>query len=408
MGRAEPTVAGVGIADDGGSHSRPDPAAQAAPWAVPLADVVLDESDLEAVLEAYRSGWLSMGPRTAAFEEAFAAHEGVEHAVAVSSGTAALHLMCLANGLGPGDEVIVPSLTFVATVNAIRYTGATPVFADIASPLAPWLSAAACEPLIGPRTRAILHVPYGGHPGELSALAALTERHDLLLLLDAAHAVGARLHGRPVASFGHAAAFSFFANKNLAIGEGGMLTTDDGGVAQRARLLRSHGMTALSWDRARGHATGYDVVALGHNYRLDEPRAALGSARLPKLEADNARRAALDRRYRRALHGVVDCALAAGPDVEPAFHLFTIVLPEHVDREAFRARLGARRVQTSVHYPPVHRFSIHADDGAALPVTESYAGRTVTLPLFPHLSEDQQDLVVREIATCLNDVERSR
>ena len=369
-----------------------------APWRVPLSDVVITEEDLAAVMDAYRSGWLSIGPRTAAFEQAFAEYAGTRYAVAVSSGTAALHLMCLAMGLGPGDEVIVPSLTFVATVNAIRYTGATPVFADIAGELEPWVSTAACEALITPRTRAIMHMPYGGHPGEAAALAALADRNGLTFLMDAAHAVGARLDGRPVGSLAATAAYSFFANKNLAIGEGGMVTTDDEDVAQQLRRLRSHGMTALSWDQARGHAFGYDVVALGYNYRLDEPRAALGLARLSRLDAENASRGVLDARYRAGLHGLVGCALAPTEGTQPAHHIFTIVLPPGVDREAFRRRLAERRVQTSVHYPPAHRMSIHAEQPADLPVTDEYARRTVTLPLFAHMTEDQQDAVLSAIA----------
>jgi dTDP-4-amino-4,6-dideoxygalactose transaminase len=367
-------------------------------WEVPLSDVVISESDLAAVVEAYRSGWLSVGPRTAAFEEAFAKYAGTRFAVAVSSGTAALHLMCLAAGLGPGDEVIVPSLTFVATVNAIRYTGATPVFADIAGELEPWLSPAACEALIGPRTRAIMHMPYGGHPGEVGALSVLAERHGITLVLDAAHAVGARIDGRPVGSVGAAAAYSFFANKNLAIGEGGMVTTDDEALALQVRRLRSHGMTAVSWDQARGHAFGYDVVALGYNYRLDEPRAALGLARLARLDAENASRATLDARYRAGLDGIVGCALGPTDGVERAHHIFTVVLPPEVDREAFRRALAERRVQSSVHYPPAHRMSIHGDQPAELPATDDYAARTVTLPLFAHMTERQQELVLSAVA----------
>ena len=373
-------------------------------WAVPLTDVVLDDDDLDAVMAAYRSGWLSMGPRTQAFEAAFAAHAGVPNAVGVSSGTAALHLMCLAAGLGPGDEVIVPSLTFVATVNAIRYTGATPVFADVAGPLEPWLSAAACRALVTPRTRAILHMPYGGHPGELRELEALARDTHVMLLLDAAHAVGARLDGRPLAGIGAAAAYSFFANKNMPVGEAGMIATADDQIAERARLLRSHGMTALSWDQARGHAFGYDVVALGFNYRLDEPRAALGTTRLARLDADNARRAALDARYRELLagvHGIAGCALAPGPGTEPAHHLFTVVLEPGIDRDGVRRRLAGLGVQTSVHYPPAHRFSIYDAADADLPVTEDYARRTMTLPLYAHLTHEQQDLVVAGLAAVL-------
>src|SRR5438093_252196 len=259
-------------------------------WRVPLADVVLSEDDIAAVAETYRSGWLSMGPETERFEAALAAYTGARHAIATASGTAALHLICLAAGLGAGDEVVVPSMTFVATVNAVAYTGATPVFADVAGLTEPWLSAAAAEAAITPRTKAVMTMAYGGHAGETAALRELCERRGLLLLEDAAHAAGSRLGGRHLGTFGRAGAFSLFSNKNLAVGEGGLLVTDDDDLAARARLLRSHGITTLTWDRHRGHASGYDVVALGFNYRIDEPRAALAARRLGRLDAENAAR----------------------------------------------------------------------------------------------------------------------
>ena len=376
------------------------PSIQADPiagWAVPLADVIVPEADIAVVAEAYRSGWLSMGPRTEALEQAFAAYTGAQHAVALSSGTAALHLACLAVGLGPGDEVIVPSLTFVATVNAIAYTGATPVFADVAGLDAPWLSAAACAAAITPRTRAIMTMAYGGHPGDTVALRNLAGRHGLLLLEDAAHALGARADGQHAGTFGAVGAFSFFSNKNLAIGEGGMLVCDDGDLATRARLLRSHGMTSLSWDRHRGHAAGDDVVALGFNYRIDEPRAALLTARLARLDTENDRRRDLDIRYRERLAAVDGVT----PTQPPAHHIFTVVLDPDRDRDAVRQALHDRGVQTSLHYPPAHRFSIYADGALELPLTEAYAAHAVTLPLFATMTEAQQDLVVDALAAAL-------
>jgi len=370
-------------------------------WQIPLADVELSQSDLDAVVETYRSGWLSMGPRTKEFEERFAAYVGGRHAIAVSSGTAALHLMTVAAGLGPDDEVVLPSLTFVATANSVRYAGARTVFADIAALDDPVMSAAAARASLSSRTRAILHVPYGGTPSQLRALRELADEHGLRLYLDAAHAVGSTLDGRPVSTVAHASAFSFFSNKNLAIGEGGMVVTDDDEFARRVRLLRSHGMTTLTWDRHRGHASGYDVIALGFNYRLDEPRAALGASRLARLDEDNARRAQCDARYRALLDGVVECAMPPVADGRSAYHLFTIVLDEGVDRDEFRTVLAADGVQTSVHYPPVHRFAIHESDGAALTLTEAYARRSVTLPLYAHLREDQQEHVAGAVRRAL-------
>jgi dTDP-4-amino-4,6-dideoxygalactose transaminase len=290
-------------------------------------------------------------------------------------------------------------MTFVATVNSIAYTGATPVFGDIAGLQRPWLSASAAEAAISPRTKAIMTMAYGGHPGETAALERLAAERGLTLLEDAAHAIGARCGGRHIGTFGAAGAFSFFSNKNLAVGEGGAVVTDDDALAARMRLLRSHGMTSLSWDRHRGHATEYDVVALGFNYRIDEPRATLARRRLQRLDDDNARRAAHVERYREQLQGVDGLVLALPPcdGDEPAHHLVTVVLDERVDRATFRSRLADAGVQTSVHYPPVHRFSIYADESLDLPLTEEYGDRCVTLPLFAHMTRDQQELVVDSV-----------
>jgi dTDP-4-amino-4,6-dideoxygalactose transaminase len=371
-------------------------------WRVPLADVVVTEDDIAAVADVYRSGWLSMGPQTEALEREFAAYVGARHAFAVANGTAALHLVCAAAGLGPGDDAIVPSLTFVATVNAIAYTGAKPVFADVVGVTEPWLDPGAAEGAATERTRAIMTMTYGGHPGCTADLAALARRRGLILLEDAAHAVGSRLGDRHLGTFGLAGAFSFFSNKNLAVGEGGMVVTDDDEIAARMRLLRSHGMTTLTWDRHRGHASGYDVVDLGFNYRIDEPRAALARRRLARLDADNARRAELDARYRESLAGA-DGLTAALPQLSGAVlahHLFTIVLDDGVDRERFREAVASRGVQTSVHYPPAHRFSIYAAD-VDLPVTDAYAARAVTLPMFATMTFAQQDEVVGAVRAAL-------
>jgi dTDP-4-amino-4,6-dideoxygalactose transaminase len=380
-------------------------------WQVPLADVRVAEDDIEAVVETYRSGWLSMGPRTQELERVFAEYTGARHAFGVANGTAALHLICMAAGLGPGDEVIVPSLTFVASVNAIAYTGATPVFADIAGLEAPWLSAEAAEAAITPRTRAIMTVAYGGHPGETTALRELADRHDLVLLEDAAHAAGARSGGRHLGTFGAAGAFSFFSNKNLAVGEGGAVTTDDDALAERVRLLRSHGMTTLTWERHRGHASAYDVVALGFNYRIDEPRAALAAQRLGRLDAENRGRARLDARYREALAAVEGVTPTQAPPTGggevAAHHLFTVVLDPRIDRDKLRAHLAGEGIQTSLHYPAVHRFSIYADGAPELPRTDAYSARAVTLPLFAHMTDEQQDRVVESVAGAVPETART-
>jgi len=364
-------------------------------WRVPLADVELSEDEIELVAETYRSGWLSMGPRTAELEAEFAAYVGAGHAIAVANGTAALHLICLAAGLGAGDEVIVPSLTFVATASAVRHTGATPVFADVVALDRPWLSADAVAGAIGPKTKAVMNMTYGGHPGQTEELAELASERGLLLLEDAAHGLGGKLGDRHLGTLGLAGAFSFYSNKNLPVGEGGMIVTDDDEMAARARLLRSHGMTSSTRDTEHSHGGEYDVVEVGFNYRIDEPRAALASARLARLDADNERRTRAAALYRERIEGIdgVVATMPSVPGASSAHHLFTVVVDEGVDRDATRAGLADRGVQTSLHYPPIHRFTAYGED-AAVPLTDQYAARAISLPLFPGLSEDQIELVV--------------
>ena len=372
-------------------------------WRVPLADVEIGEEEIAAVADTYRSGWLTMGPRTEELGERFAAHVGSRYAIPVANGTAALHLICLAAGLAPGDEVIVPSLTFVATANAIRYAGATPVFADVAGLARPWISTDTVAEAIGDRTRAIMNMTYGGPPGASAELAKLAADRGLVLLEDAAHGLGGSLKGRHLGTFGLAGAYSFFSNKNLPVGEGGMVVTDDEQVAARVRLLRSHGMTSLTWDRHRKNAAGYDVLEVGFNYRIDEPRAALAIARLERLDRDNEMRAAAAGRYREEIAKLSGGAVpTAAPDAGTASanHLFTVVLDAEHDRDAIRERLTGQGVQTSLHYPPVHRLTAYGEQ-VDLPLTEEYASRSITLPLFPGITESQVGLVVDGLGRAL-------
>ena len=372
-------------------------------WRVPLADVEIGEPEIAAVVEVYRSGWLSMGPRTEELEARFAEYVGAEHALAVASGTAALHVICLAAGLGPGDEVVVPSLTFVATANAIRYTGATPVFADIVALDRPWLSAEAAQAAIAPKTKAIMNMTYAGHPGESGELAELAAERDLVLLEDAAHGLGGKIGERHLGTLGKAGAFSFFSNKNLPVGEGGMVVTDDDEVAAEVKLLRSHGMTSLTWDRHKGHASTYDVVELGFNYRIDEPRAALASSRLERLDADNRLRAAAADAYRTGI-AELDGVTATMPPVSggtSANHLFTVLVDDQDGRDEIRSKLAEGGVQTSLHYPPVHRLSAY-DVEADLPLTDAYSDRAITLPLFPTITEEQIGLVLSSLAGAID------
>jgi dTDP-4-amino-4,6-dideoxygalactose transaminase len=369
---------------------------------IPLFDLQLEPADIEAVADTLRSGWLTMGPRIQEFEQAFAEHLGAGNAIAVSSCTAALHLAYLAAGVGPGDEVIVPSFTFVATANAALYCGARPVFADILGLSNPNIDPADVERLITPRTRAVTAVHFGGYAAPVDTLVELCRERGLALIEDAAHSPSADLNGRKLGTFGLAGCFSFFSNKVLSVGEGGLLATDDDDVAARVRSLRSHAMTSVTWDRHRGHADSYDVVDLGFNYRLDEPRAALALARLPRLEADVERRRELTLAYRERLAGLAGVILPFDDaDVASSSCYVMPIMLESPDRRAELRRVlrEEHRIQTSILYPAIHEFSAYRErfPDVSLPRTEQAARSELTIPLYPHMSDADQQRVVNAI-----------
>jgi dTDP-4-amino-4,6-dideoxygalactose transaminase len=381
---------------------------------VPLFDLALDEDDVAAVAATLRSGWLTMGPRTAEFEAAFADRLGVPHAVALSSATAALHLAYRAAGVTPGDEVIVPAITFVATAAAARYCGATPVAADVLGDHDLGLDPDDVAARITPRTRAVCVVHYAGYPAAVEELRQLCEAHGLALIEDAAHAPLAhtRPGGASLGTVGLAGCFSFFSNKVLSCGEGGLLATSDDRVAELARRWRSHAMTSGTWDRHRGHATSYDVVDVGYNYRLDEPRAALLLSRLGALDAAVERRRAIVRRYRALLAEVGGLTVPYGDDdVElSSCYVMPVLVDDPAIRDPLRARMLERHgVQTSVLYPALHEFTAYAGAAAPpLPRSERIARTQVTLPLYPHLSEDAQDRVVEAVREGVRFLHRER
>lgn len=378
---------------------------------VPLFDIRLREEEIEAVAETLRSGWLTMGPRTEAFERAFTEHLGVRHAVAVSSCTAALHLAYLGAGVGAGDEVIVPAITFVASAAAARYCGATAVLADVRGQHDLGVDPEDVASRLTPRTRAVCAVHYAGYAADVERLAELCAGRGIALIEDAAHSPSATAGGgRKLGTFGLAGAFSFFSNKVLSCGEGGLLATDDDGVAQLARSRRSHAMTSGSWDRHRGHAAGYDVVELGYNYRMDEPRAALLSARLPRLEDDIARRRRLVHRYRALLGSQPGVTLPYRDEEVDSSSCY--VMPVMIDRPELRDGLRSfmleeRSVQTSVLYPALHAFTAYRDSAAGnLPRAELAARSQLTLPLHPGLTESDQERVVAALVDGLRKLER--
>lgn len=366
-------------------------------YRIPLFALNFDDAEERAVTDCLRSKWISTGPRTAEFEARFGEMCGGVYAVALANCTVALHLALILAEVGAGDEVICPSLTFVATANAIRYVGAEPVFADITGDHQLTIDPDDIEAKITPRTRAILVMHYGGFPCDMARVEALARAYNLKIIEDACHApFSENIDGRMLGTIGQSGCFSFFSNKNLSTGEGGMLVTSDPDLAARAKLLRSHGMTTMSYQRSRGHATSYDVVESGYNYRMDDLRASLGLAQLGKVPDDYARRAAVRSRYMEQLAD--SCGITrpfSGIEGKFSNYILPILLAEGgADRRnAVREAMSAKGIQTSVHYPPVHKFSGYDACAAHLPRTESAADRLITLPMYGSLGLEAVDEV---------------
>jgi dTDP-4-amino-4,6-dideoxygalactose transaminase len=316
-------------------------------------------------------------------------------------------MACLAAGLKPGDEVILPSLTFVATANAVRYTGAQTVFAEICGEDDLNISPESVRSKITSRTKAIMVVHYGGYACAMPEIIKIAEENNLILLEDAAHASGSYLDGRMLGTWGRVGCYSFFSNKNMTTGEGGMAVTNDEEAYKKMMLIRSHGMTSLTWDRHRGHAWSYDVVDLGYNYRIDEIRAAVGLEQLKKLNGFNEKRRQITLEYINLIHEncpEVKIPFEHHPGIS-ACHLFAVLLPLGIVRTEFMEKMKVAGIQTSIHYPLIHQFSFYDQDPSierqSLPLTESIACREVTLPLYPGMTSNDVKYVVESMKEAL-------
>lgn len=357
---------------------------------IPVAEPMLGEAEVAAVVDCVRSGWISSkGTHVEAFERAFPAFCQAAHGVSTSNGTTALHLALLALGIGPGDEVIVPTLTFVATANAVRYTGASVVFAD--SDPATWcIDPRAVEAALTARTKAVIPVHLYGHPCDMDAIGAIAARHGIAVIEDAAEAHGAEIRGRRVGSFGTMACFSFYGNKILTTGEGGMVVTGDAALAARMRQFRDHGM-----DLTRK----YWHPVIGYNYRLTNVQAAIGMAQLARVDEIIRRKRDIARAYAELLAGVPGIALPPErPWARNVYWMYSILLEDELrhDRDAVMARLAEQGIETRPFFYPIHTMPAY-DTGESFPVAESLARRGINLPSSPTLTDDDLERVAAAV-----------
>lgn len=369
-------------------------------YKIPLFDLNFDEQEETAILEVLRSKWISTGPKTAEFETKFATLLNVNHAVALANCTVALHLALKLVGVEKDDEVICPSLTFVATVNAIRYMDAIPVFADVKSYEDPTIDPDFIESKIGPKTKAIIVMHFGGFPCNMDAIMAIAKKHNLKVIEDACHAPLSEYKGKKLGTIGDVGCFSFFSNKNISTGEGGMLITNNKEYYERAKLLRSHGMTSMSYERAKGHSTEYDVVEFGFNYRMDDIHSAIGIVQLEKIQDDLIKRAKIREAYLNELSDIEGIVIPFKDAAEfSSNYIFPIVLKNStfVNRNEIRNKLAEAGIQTSVHYPAVHRFSTYKEFYTQLDKTDYLAENSITLPMYSKLTIDDVKFIAKEL-----------
>lgn len=381
------------------------PAIERAIKTLPFHVPAIEEEEIEAVVEALRSGWISTGPKTKLFEEAFAKHIGTRHALAVSSGTAALHLSLEAIGIKEGDEVLVPAVTFTATAEVVTYFKAKPVLVDI-EPVHFNISLEDAERKITQRTRALLPVHFAGHPCPMESVAAFAASRDLFVIEDAAHAIPASYRGHNVGTLSPLTAFSFHAVKTLTTGEGGMVTTDDDRLAERIRIMRLHGMDREAWKRYTAEGTWrYEISEAGYKYNLTDPQAAMGIVQLSKSQRLWKRRAAIAEQYRGGLESSgAYLTPKTDPDVQHAWHLYVILTNPgmlRINRDQTIEELRRRGIGTGVHFIPLHLQPYYQRTwGYRLgdfPRAEEYFERCISLPIYPSMTDDDVERVITEL-----------
>jgi perosamine synthetase len=383
---------GTRLAIDGGTPVRKRMLPYGRQW--------VDEADVQAVVEVLRSDWLTTGPKVREFEQAFADFVGAREAVAVSNGTAALHAAMYAVGIGPGDEVIVPPMTFAASANCVVFQGGTPVFADVDLDTL-LLDPAQAETKVTPRTKAIIAVDYTGQPCDYDTLRAIADQHGLTLVADACHALGGSYKGRPVGSLADLSVFSFHPVKHITTGEGGMITTDDSDLARRMQIFRNHGITTDHRQREQQGSWFYEMVDLGYNYRLPDINCVLGLAQLGRLDGWLARRREIAARYTEAFAQMPEVDVPyVPPETNPAWHLYVTEVNQErlrVGRKEIFAALRAENIGVNVHYIPVYWHPYYQALGykrGLCPVAEDAYERLISLPMFPAMADkDVEDVI---------------
>ena len=376
-------------------------------WKIPLFDLDFNHEEEQAVREVIKNKWLTSGDKTIEFENRFAEYLGLEVAgCAVSSGTAALHISLLACGIKAGDEVIIPALTFVADINVVLMTGAVPVLADIKSSTDWNIDPEDVEKKITSKTKAVIAVHYAGWPCDMDELTEVCNHHDLWLIEDAAHAPGAVYKGKKCGTIGDMGCFSFFSNKNLSTGEGGMITSRQNRHISNARLLRSHGMTRSTMERYKGGSLSYDVIIPGLNYRIDELKSALGMVQLKKLDRNNSKRLSLVHDYVKHLSPIEKMTIPwknFPGDRQGSGHIFPIMLSEAMNRNELMDFLKKNGIQTSIHYPGFNEFSCFRNMFKSFPeIAATVSSKMVTLPLYPGLSKENTEFICTKIAEFLD------
>lgn len=374
-------------------------------YKIPLFNLNFDGKEAQAAYDTIQSGWISTGPKCEELEKMFVDMFRVNYAVSMSNCTDALHLCCLVCGVGAGDEVLCPSLTFAASANCIRYAGATPVFCDIVGPDHINIDPQEIEKKITSKTKAILVVHMAGFPCQMDEIMAIAKKYNLKVIEDACHGPLSEYKGQKLGTIGDCAAFSFFSNKNISTGEGGMFISNNKELADKARLLRSHGMTTMSYQRAGGHATAYDIVELGYNFRLDDIHAAIAIEQLKKLPGDLEARLAVRARYVERLSKIANVVVPFAGNTEfVSNYIMPIIITKGTaeDRDKMREAIHDAGIQTSVHYPAIHRFSIYKDYGAVLPQTEYVTDHEITLPMYAALTMEQVDFICDTVDKVVN------